>query len=100
MTDAAGLAIGLAGTALKFVIVSIKFVSEAKQVYKHGGTDRNLDLSLVVESIEDTTARLEDQLEGLKGHDFGSDGQLDPEEEVSADFLVSATCVLGCQGMA
>jgi len=91
MTDAAGLAIGLAGTVLKFVIFSIDFVSEAKQVYKHGGTDRNLDLSLVVGSIEDTTARLEEQLGVLKDHGFGSDGRLDPEEEVSAHFGFSYT---------
>ncbi|KAI0391690.1 hypothetical protein F5Y17DRAFT_395918 [Xylariaceae sp. FL0594] len=81
MTDAAGLAIGLAGTVLQCVVFSINFVNEAKQVYRHGATDKNIDLSLIVQSMEDTTARLEERLVVLMDHGYSSDGCWDPGEE-------------------
>ncbi|KAI0435968.1 hypothetical protein F4803DRAFT_258787 [Xylaria telfairii] len=60
--DAAGLSISLAEIVLKLVVFSLDFVSDAKQVHKHGATDRNIDLSTVTKSVEDTTAMLAKQL--------------------------------------
>ncbi|KAI0190436.1 hypothetical protein EV127DRAFT_365205 [Xylaria flabelliformis] len=60
--DAAGLSISLAGIVLKLVIFSLDFVGDAKQVYRHGATDRNIDLSTVTKSVEDATTSLVKQL--------------------------------------
>ncbi|KAI1322186.1 hypothetical protein F5Y16DRAFT_387367 [Xylariaceae sp. FL0255] len=65
MVDAVGLAISLAGTALQLVVFSINFVQDAKQVYRHGATDRNFDLAMVSRSIEYATGSLEDQLQSM-----------------------------------
>jgi hypothetical protein len=84
MTDAAGLAIGLAGTVLKLVVFSIEFVGDAKQVYKQGATDHNFDLATVVKSVEDATTSLEEQLDAIGKNGFGEKPCLDPDEEVSS----------------
>ncbi|KAI1262671.1 hypothetical protein F5Y18DRAFT_396971 [Xylariaceae sp. FL1019] len=73
MADAVGLAIGLAGTALQLVVFSINFVQDAKEVYRHGGTDRNLDLATVSKSMGDATTALENQLQSFTQ---GEDGEL------------------------
>ncbi|KAI2470728.1 hypothetical protein F4781DRAFT_166574 [Annulohypoxylon bovei var. microspora] len=65
--DATGLAITVAGCALKLVAFSIDFVADAKQVYQKGATDRNLDLAMVSNSIQNATKNLESQLDKFKG---------------------------------
>ncbi|KAI8631662.1 hypothetical protein F5Y19DRAFT_401525 [Xylariaceae sp. FL1651] len=81
MTDAAGLAISLAGTVLKLVIFSIDFVSDAKQVYRQGATDHNIDLATIVKSVEDATTTLDEQLDAIGQNDVGDKSGLDPDEE-------------------
>ncbi|KAI1451785.1 hypothetical protein F4805DRAFT_71760 [Annulohypoxylon moriforme] len=56
--DAAGLAI----TVLKLVAFSIDFVTDAKQVYQNGATDRNSDLAIISKSIQNATRDLESQI--------------------------------------
>ncbi|KAI0449550.1 hypothetical protein F5B21DRAFT_493864 [Xylaria acuta] len=74
--DAAGLSIGLAGIVLKLVIFSLDFVGDAKQVYKHGATDRNVDLSTVTKSVEDATTSLVKHLDS-----FSDKRVLDTDDE-------------------
>lgn len=76
--DAAGLSISLAGIVLKLVVFSLDFVGDAKQVYKHGATDRNVDLFTVMKSVEDATTNLVKQLDS-----FGDSQVLDADDEVS-----------------
>ncbi|RYP77509.1 hypothetical protein DL771_001082 [Monosporascus sp. 5C6A] len=45
--DVVGSSLGLAGSALKLVTFSIEFVSDVKQVYHLGATERNVDLATV-----------------------------------------------------
>ncbi|KAI0551787.1 hypothetical protein F4679DRAFT_582245 [Xylaria curta] len=63
--DAAGLSISVAGIVLKLVIFSLDFVGNVKQVYKHGATDRNIDLSTVTKSVEDATRSLVKRLDSF-----------------------------------
>ncbi|KAI3327323.1 hypothetical protein HD806DRAFT_389534 [Xylariaceae sp. AK1471] len=90
MTDAAGLAISLAGTVLKLVIFSIEFVGDAKQVYRQGATDRNLDLVTVAKSVEDATTSLDEQLDAIGKNGFGEKGVLDPDEEQLRELSMRA----------
>ncbi|RYO86943.1 hypothetical protein DL766_005970 [Monosporascus sp. MC13-8B] len=60
--DVVGSSLGLAGTALKLVVFSIEFVSDVKQVYHLGATERNVDLTTVATSIQSATKSLESQL--------------------------------------
>ncbi|RYP59304.1 hypothetical protein DL769_008599 [Monosporascus sp. CRB-8-3] len=60
--DVVGSSLGLAGSALKLVIFSIEFVSDVKQVYHLGATERNVDLTTVATSIQSATKSLESQL--------------------------------------
>lgn len=79
--DAAGLAITVAGSVLKLVAFSADFIADAKQVYRKGGTDRNLDLAMVTRDIQSAIKSLGSQLD-----DFGNrreTGDPDPLEEVS-----------------
>ncbi|RYP45257.1 hypothetical protein DL768_008373 [Monosporascus sp. mg162] len=60
--DVVGSSLGLAGSALKLVVFSIEFVSDVKQVYHLGATERNVDLTTVATSIQSATKSLESQL--------------------------------------
>ncbi|KAI1746629.1 hypothetical protein F4782DRAFT_523861 [Xylaria castorea] len=74
--DAAGLSISLAGIVLKLVIFSLDFIGDAKQVYKHGATDRNIDLSIVTKSVEDGTTSLVKQLDSFSDNQvLDTDGE-------------------------
>ncbi|KAI1815005.1 hypothetical protein GGS20DRAFT_367950 [Poronia punctata] len=77
----ADLATSLVGTTLKLVLFSIDFVSEVKQVHKHGGTDQSRDLALVAESVGQSTARLENELALFEDQASDPDGVLDPDEQ-------------------
>ncbi|KAI1212043.1 uncharacterized protein F4807DRAFT_458245 [Annulohypoxylon truncatum] len=83
--DAAGLAITVTGCVLKLLAFSIDFITDAKQVYQKGATDRNLDLVMVSKSIQNATKNLESQLGEANGR---SQGNIDPVER---DILMLAT---------
>ncbi|KAI1744802.1 hypothetical protein F4680DRAFT_235556 [Xylaria scruposa] len=83
--DAAGLSISLAGIVLKLVIVSLDFVGDVKQVYKHGATDRNIDLSTVTKSVEDATRSLVEQL-----NSFNDNQVLDADDEQLKELSLRA----------
>ncbi|KAI0153080.1 hypothetical protein GGR57DRAFT_155231 [Xylariaceae sp. FL1272] len=87
MADAVGLAISLAGAALKLVVFSIDFVDDAKQVYRQGATDRTLDLSRVLESVEDATTVLQHQIEKNQVADISV---LDPNEQLLRELSLRA----------
>ncbi|KAI1358203.1 hypothetical protein F5Y08DRAFT_124953 [Xylaria arbuscula] len=78
--DAAGLAITLSGTVLKLVIFSLDFISDVKQVHKHGATDRNVDLSAVAESVALVTTSLENQLAAANDNALGEGPELDVDD--------------------
>ncbi|CAJ2503538.1 Uu.00g109320.m01.CDS01 [Anthostomella pinea] len=76
------------GSVLKLVVFSIDFVTEAKQVHRQGGTDRNVDLATVADSVQIATQSLEDQLD-----EFDRSGEkptLDPDEEQLRELAVRA----------
>ncbi|RYC58810.1 hypothetical protein CHU98_g7397 [Xylaria longipes] len=83
--DAAALSISVAGIVLKLVIFSLDFVGDAKQVYKHGATDRNVDLSTVTKSVEDATTSLVKQLDSLSGNQV-----LDKDDEQLKELSLHA----------
>ncbi|KAI0465578.1 hypothetical protein F4859DRAFT_376992 [Xylaria cf. heliscus] len=83
--DAAGLSISLAEIVLKFVIFSLDFVGDAKQVYKHGATDRNVDLSTIVQSVEGATTGLMKQLDS-----FDNNRRLDTGDEQLKELSLRA----------
>lgn len=93
--DVVTSSIGLAGTVLKLVVFTIEFVGHAKQTYKRGATDRNIDLSAVAESVQATTASLNKQLDEIGKDGSGNKLALEPDDEVSyvdlVIFLFAAT---------
>ncbi|KAI0107911.1 hypothetical protein F4776DRAFT_643993 [Hypoxylon sp. NC0597] len=84
--DAAGLAITVTGCVLKLVAFSTDFVTNVKQVYHQGATDRNTDLGIVANSIRDATKALETQLDEFSNQD--QEGSTDP---VQRDIRALAT---------
>ena len=77
--DIVDTSLGLAGTAFRLVMFSIDFVSDAKQVYRKGATDRTFDLALVAKSIQDSTGNLETQLQTV-AKDEGEVGKLNSDK--------------------
>ncbi|GAP86628.1 putative small s protein [Rosellinia necatrix] len=94
--DAAGLAITLAGTVLTLVVFSSDFVGDVKQIRRQGATDRNLDLSIVVKSLEKTTAILNEQLAAITSNGAGGERALDPGEEELKGLSLRAAAI-GCE---
>lgn len=74
--DIVDTSLGLAGVAFRLVMFSIDFVSDAKQVYRKGTTDKTFDLLCVAKSIQDSTGNLETQLQAV-GKDEGVEADSD-----------------------
>ncbi|KAI1407519.1 hypothetical protein F5Y13DRAFT_205965 [Hypoxylon sp. FL1857] len=89
--DAAGLAIAVTGCVLKLVAFSVDFVVDVKQVYQKGATDRNRDLAIVANNIQDAAKTLEGQLDDFSKQ--GQEGSMDPAEKDIRALATRATAI-------